>query len=140
MCANTTTNQLGHKFRAQGVDVYFDNVGGEVHLISDHLSPHAALGNILDLALALLARGGAFQPIVSAPTTDMFHGMTGRVVVCGAISQYNTPSGNGGRVQGPSNYLSLLVNRGRMEGFVVFDYAKQYNQALQEVKATVALP
>jgi len=33
-------------------------------------------------------------------------------------------------VTGPSNYLSLLVSRARMEGFVVFDYAKQYSEAI----------
>jgi len=54
-------------------------------------------------------------------------------VVCGAISQYNdaTP------VKGPSNYLSLLVRRARMEGFVVFDYAKRYAQAAQEISAWI---
>jgi hypothetical protein len=41
------------------------------------------------------------------------------VVICGAISQYN----NKEAVKGPANYLSLLVNRARMEGFVVMDYA-----------------
>ena len=77
-----------------GINVYFDNVGGE----------------ILDLALAQLARGA-------------------RVVVCGAISQYCSTSG----VKGPSNYLSLLVNRARMEGFVVFDFAARYAEALREM-------
>ncbi|MGW7052289.1 NADP-dependent oxidoreductase [Streptomyces sp. NPDC054887] len=77
-----------------GIDVYFDNVGGE----------------ILDAALTRLA-------------------MHARVVVCGAISQYN----NATPVKGPSNYLTLLVRRARMEGFVVFDYAKRYAQAAQEI-------
>src|SRR6202040_3067954 len=70
----------------KGIDVYFDNVGGE----------------ILDAALAQLARHA-------------------RVVICGAISQYNSTEG----VRGPANYLSLLVRRARMEGFVVFDYASR---------------
>ncbi|WP_404816165.1 NADP-dependent oxidoreductase [Streptomyces thermolineatus] len=77
-----------------GIDVYFDNVGGE----------------ILDAALTRLA-------------------MHARVVICGAISQYNNET----PVQGPSNYLTLLVRRARMEGFVVFDYAKRYAQAAQEI-------
>jgi NADPH-dependent curcumin reductase CurA len=72
------------------VDVYFDNVGGD----------------ILDLALTRL-------------------NTKARVVICGAISQYNNTSA----VKGPSNYLSLLVSRARMEGFVVFDYARQYGEA-----------
>ncbi|MFE7854218.1 NADP-dependent oxidoreductase [Streptomyces sp. NPDC057403] len=81
-----------------GIDVYFDNVGGD----------------ILDAALARLA-------------------MHGRVVICGAISQYN----NSTPVEGPSNYLSLLVRRARMEGFVVFDYAKRFPQAAQDISAWI---
>src|SRR5438270_5602790 len=78
----------------KGIDVYFDNVGGD----------------ILDAALANLARHG-------------------RVVICGAISQYNSTTG----IKGPSNYLSLLVNHGRMEGFVVFEYASRYAEAAREM-------
>jgi NADPH-dependent curcumin reductase CurA len=78
----------------KGVDVYFDNVGGE----------------ILDDVLARLARGA-------------------RIVICGAVSQYN----NTGPVQGPKNYMSLLVNRARMQGMVVFDYAARYPQAVAEL-------
>jgi NADPH-dependent curcumin reductase len=69
------------------VDIYFDNVGGE----------------ILDAVLARINRRA-------------------RIVICGAISQYNNTT----PVQGPKNYLSLLVNRARMEGMVVFDYADRY--------------
>ena len=50
-------------------------------------------------------------------------------MICGAISQYNATSA----VQGPKNYLSLLVNRARMEGMVVFDYADRYPQAIAEM-------
>ncbi|HMJ33330.1 MAG TPA: NADP-dependent oxidoreductase [Baekduia sp.] len=82
-----------------GVDVYFDNVGGD----------------ILDLALTRLA-------------------MKARVVICGAISQYNTET----RHQGPSNYMALLVRRARMEGFVVFDYARRYAEAAQEIAGWIA--
>ncbi|MCY7341596.1 MAG: NADP-dependent oxidoreductase [Pseudonocardia sp.] len=78
----------------EGIDVYFDNVGGE----------------ILDVALTRLRLGA-------------------RVVICGAISQYNAE----GRTPGPSNYLSLLVNRARMQGFVVFDYADRYGEAVTEL-------
>ncbi len=79
---------------AKGVDVYFDNVGGE----------------ILDHVLAKINRKA-------------------RIIICGAISQYN----NTAPVQGPKNYLSLLVNRARMEGIVVFDYADRYPLAVAEM-------
>lgn len=78
----------------KGIDVYFDNVGGE----------------ILDIALARLR-------------------MHARIVICGAISQYN----NTGPVKGPSNYLSLLVNRASMQGMVVMDYAKDFSKAATEM-------
>jgi NADPH-dependent curcumin reductase CurA len=78
----------------QGIDVYFDNVGGD----------------ILDACLATLARHA-------------------RIVICGAISQYNNTT----PVKGPTNYLSLLVNRARMEGMVVFDYASRYGEAAREM-------
>ena len=78
----------------KGVDVFFDNVGGE----------------ILDAVLSRL-------------------NFKARVIICGAISQYN----NKEAVKGPANYLSLLVNRARMEGFVVMDYADRYAVAGQEM-------
>ena len=77
-----------------GVDIYFDNVGGE----------------ILDMVLAKINRGA-------------------RIIICGAISQYNNTT----PVKGPSNYLSLLVNRARMEGIVVFDYADRYHLGVAEM-------
>jgi NADPH-dependent curcumin reductase CurA len=83
----------------QGINIYFDNVGGD----------------ILEAALANLARGA-------------------RVIICGAISQYN----NTGPVQGPSNYLSLLVNRATMKGMLVFDYADRYAQAAHEMAGWMA--
>lgn len=78
----------------KGVDVYFDNVGGE----------------ILDAVLTQLSRGA-------------------RIVICGAISQYNNTT----PIKGPSNYLSLLVNRASMKGMVVFDYAERYGEAAREM-------
>jgi NADPH-dependent curcumin reductase CurA len=78
----------------KGVDIYFDNVGGE----------------ILDDVLARIGRGA-------------------RIIICGAISQYNNTT----PVQGPKNYLSLLVNRARMEGIVVFDYAERFPIAVGEL-------
>ena len=47
-----------------------------------------------------------------------------RVPLCGAISQYNIKG-----AEGPKNYLSLLINRARMEGFIVFDFASRYQEA-----------
>jgi NADPH-dependent curcumin reductase len=52
-----------------------------------------------------------------------------RIIICGVISQYN----NATAVQGLKNYLSLLVNRARMEGIVVFDYADRYGIAMAEM-------
>jgi NADPH-dependent curcumin reductase len=54
--------------------------------------------------------------------------LRGRVVVCGAISQYNEA-----KVKGPENYLSLLVNRGRMEGFIVFDFEPEYPRGIRDM-------
>ena len=82
-----------------GINVYFDNVGGD----------------ILDECLARLA-------------------MHARVVICGAISQYNVD----GRMKGPSNYMMLLVQRARMEGFLVFDYVSQYKDAAQDMAGWMA--
>ncbi len=75
----------------KGVDIYFDNVGGE----------------ILDAVLTRI-------------------NLKARIVICGAISQYNNTTA----VKGPANYLSLLVNRARMEGIVVFDYADRYHKGV----------
>jgi hypothetical protein len=60
--------------------------------------------------------------------------MHARVVICGAISQYNATEG----VKGPANYLSLLVNRARMQGMVVFDYASRYGEAAREMGGWLA--
>jgi NADPH-dependent curcumin reductase CurA len=57
-----------------------------------------------------------------------------RVVICGAISQYNNTT----PVVGPSNYLSLLVNRARMQGMVVFDYADRYADAVRAMGGWMA--
>jgi NADPH-dependent curcumin reductase len=80
----------------KGVDIYFDNVGGD----------------ILDAVLTRLA-------------------MKARIIICGAISQYNNTT----PVKGPANYLSLLVHRARMEGIVVFDNVDRFPQAVAELAA-----
>jgi len=50
--------------------------------------------------------------------------LRGRVVLCGAISTYNTAE-----VTGPSNYRRLISHRGRMEGFIILDYLDRFAQA-----------
>lgn len=81
-----------------------------IHVYFDNVG-----GEILDAALARLARHA-------------------RVVICGAVSQYN----NIDSMRGPSNYMSLLVNRARMEGFVVIDYMGRYPEAMREMGGWIA--
>jgi len=73
-----------------GIDVNFDNVGGE----------------ILDAALGLIRRHG-------------------RIVVCGGVSQY----GDMDAVRGPSNYLQLVAQSARMQGFTMRDYLDRIPEA-----------
>ena len=54
--------------------------------------------------------------------------MHARVVLCGAIANYNADNPTG-----PRNYMNLLVKRARMEGFVVFDYLPRTAEALAEL-------
>ena len=42
------------------------------------------------------------------------------------------------QVTGPSNYMMLLVARASMTGFVVFDYADRYAEALADLSRWVA--
>jgi NADPH-dependent curcumin reductase CurA len=88
-----------HKHCPDGINVYFDNVGG----------------TILEAALANLARGA-------------------RIVICGAISQYN----NTAPMTGPRNYMSLLVNRASMKGMLAFDYADRFAQAGAQMATWIA--
>jgi NADPH-dependent curcumin reductase CurA len=78
----------------KGIDIYFDNVGGD----------------ILDHCLAKLR-------------------FKGRVSLCGAISQYNSETGP----VGPKNYLSILVNSAKMEGFIVMNYQDRYMEAAKQL-------
>lgn len=82
----------------QGVDLYFDNVGGE----------------ILDAVLTNIA-------------------MHARVVLCGAISQYNAT----GARRGIESTSMLILRRGRMEGFIVLDYASRFVEAQTELAGMV---
>jgi hypothetical protein len=82
----------------QGVDVYFDNVGGD----------------ILDAVLAQIR-------------------MKARVVLCGGISAYNEVE----PPPGPRNLMNLVIQRARMEGFIVIDYAARFGAAREELKRWV---
>jgi NADPH-dependent curcumin reductase CurA len=46
-------------------------------------------------------------------------------VICGAISQYNNTT----PIEGPANYLSLLVNRASMTGMLMVDYLARAGEA-----------
>ena len=70
-----------------GIDVFFDNVGGDT----------------LNLALGRINVGA-------------------RIVICGAISQYNVTEAP----KGPAAYINLLGKRSRMEGFIYFDFKEKW--------------
>src|SRR6266487_4416842 len=65
-----------------GIDVFFDNVGGE----------------ILDAVLGQI-------------------NLHARIALCGAISQYDTAELS----PGPRNFINLIPQRGRVEGFILLD-------------------
>lgn len=87
-----------------GVDIYFDNVGGDT----------------LDAALGNLARGA-------------------RVVICGAISQYNNAieTGEPAPPQGPKNYMKIVSARGTMLGIIVFDYFDRSEEFRQQMQSWI---
>ena len=70
-------------------------------------------GTILDAALANIA-------------------MYARIVMCGAISQYNLTERDG-----VTNTSMLIMRRGQMKGFIVFDFARRYAEAHLELAAMV---
>jgi NADPH-dependent curcumin reductase CurA len=84
-----------------GIDVFFDNVGGDV----------------LNEALARIRQKA-------------------RIVLCGAVSRYNdaTPGG-----PGPSNYFNLTLRRGRMEGFIILDFAARFPEATDALTGWLGL-
>ena len=53
----------------------------------------------------------------------------GRIVICGAVSQYSGNL-NHGKVQGPSNYLKLAERGAEMKGFNVMQYITRVPFAL----------
>ncbi len=70
--------------------------------------------------------------------------MGARIVLCGAISQYNassttaTTAAAAAAIHGPRNYMNLLVKRATMKGFVVLDYKKEFPKAMQQLMQWIA--
>ena len=98
---NENVGEALTKLCPRGIDVYFDNVGGE----------------ILEQVLERLA-------------------FRARVVLCGAISQYNEAAGVAAHP--PRKYFRLIFHGARMEGFLVFHYAQQYPEARAELAKWLA--
>jgi hypothetical protein len=100
-CIDYKAGRLREDLKAttpNGIDIYFDNVGGE----------------ILD---TVLARMNPFS----------------RLPVCGLISQYNASEPYGLR-----NFRSVLVNRIKIQGFIVVDMKEHHRQAVTELASWLA--
>ena len=101
-CVDYREAGLSRKLAAacpNGVDIYFDNVGGKV----------------LESALNVMNEKG-------------------RVICCGAISQYDTDN-----VMGPRNLPGVIVvKRLRMEGFIVMDFAHNDDKCLRAMQHWVS--
>lgn len=77
-----------------GVDVFFDNVGGE----------------LFDAVFANINRRG-------------------RVAICGQIAEYNADN----PPTGPRPMHNLIKKSARMEGFVVFDFSDEFDEAKKQI-------
>ncbi|RKZ49809.1 MAG: NADP-dependent oxidoreductase [Gammaproteobacteria bacterium] len=82
-----------------GIDIYFDNVGGD----------------ILDACLKLM-------------------NLKGRISTCGLISQYNATED----VPGPKNYPMILMQRLKVQGFIILDYVDRYPEAISALSQWLA--
>lgn len=80
-----------------------------VHVFYDNVG-----GPLLDMVMANLGRGA-------------------RVVICGAISQYNASE-----MYGPKNYMKIVTARGYITGIIVFDYINEYPRAVKEMSEWIA--
>jgi hypothetical protein len=87
-----------HAACPSGVDVYFENVGGEM----------------LDTLLRVM-------------------NVHSRIVVCGLIAEYNATEPYRYR-----NLRSVLVNRIRMQGMIVYDWKDRYGEAITGLAAHLA--
>ena len=91
--ATKATKEVG-RIAKNGIDIYFDNVGG---------------------------------PLLEAVLFKI--NLNARIVICGAISNYASTD----MPVGPRNLSSLIVNRARMEGFLVLDYLHRSDEAIQKL-------
>ncbi|KAJ0117331.1 nadp-dependent leukotriene b4 12-hydroxydehydrogenase [Diaporthe amygdali] len=101
VCLNYKDPDFRKKFKEatpKYIDVYFDNVGGE----------------ILDAALSRANKKARF-------------------IMCGAISQYNSTD-----PKGPRQISKVITQRVRMEGFIVFDFVKEYPAARKQLAQWLA--
>jgi len=96
---NEDVNARLGELAPEGVNVFFDNVGGP----------------ILDAVLDNLA-------------------MRAKVVICGAISQYDDMD----NVTGPSMYLRLAERQSSMEGFAFFHFPESIGPAMAELSQWIA--
>ncbi len=81
-----------------------------VHIFYDNVG-----GETLDIALMNLAQGA-------------------RVVICGAISQYNDMA----NIKGPKNYMKIVTARGVLTGIIVFDFVQEWPMAVEEIAGWIA--
>lgn len=99
-CVDYKAGNLAKDLRAaapKGIDIYFENVGGEIlETIALQLNPFA------------------------------------RIPLCGLISQYNEV-----KPHGFDNFVMLLVNRVKLQGFIVSDHAAQSSKAIEELAGWV---
>jgi len=82
-----------------GIDVNFENVGGE----------------IMEAVMARL-------------------NIRARMVLCGLISGYNETE----LPPGPRTFGSLLINRVKLQGFIILDYYPRFGEAIRELSGWVA--
>jgi hypothetical protein len=99
-CVDYKGGNLAKDLRAaapKGIDIYFENVGGEIlETIALQLNPFA------------------------------------RIPLCGLISQYNEA-----RPHGLNNLVMLLINRVKLQGFIISDFAGRNGKATEELAGWV---
>lgn len=96
-CVDYKAGNLSDQLKAacpDGIDIYFENVGGEIQ--------------------------DAVMPLMNP---------FGRIPVCGLISAYNATE----VPTGPNNFRFVLVKRLRIQGFIVFDFADRYPEAIRDL-------